>query len=685
MEQKNIEKEKTVLSNRCCNILLLLLKSKTSLKLKDIGKEFGISERATRYDLDSIDNFLVKYNFGVLSRKTNVGVRYSVFGEDRKKLFAAILSEREGTVYDTPASRLMAILVNLILSSSHITIDGEADRLMVSRSTVFKDFEKLRTLFNKGEDVLFSSVLGYVLSGAENDLRITAAKVVLSCCEARDIVEIITYSSDEDSLLAGSKMYKIFEGVDEEGLRKTLSLIVEYKGGVVKDNTFAFCAIALCIALKRNALGLCQNCCDCEYPSDVQAIAAPLFGDDICGHAFVAKLVSYLEELETNDSERLSFPDIQLYCHNLINKISKLYDNDLLSSRLIGVVSEEIIDLIFDDLRGKDKLAPVVDMSDNQELYDIIKEELVLYENILKRKINDSDIARFFRIFHSEYQSHKREVERKKVIVLCPFDKTYSGLVSEKIQSLFDVEVRQSSGLQALSADIKKYGCDLIVSTLQVAFSEIHSVKIGTNFGKDELSLLKEYLPNREIGQHVLKSIKDILNKHEVDQSKVVDILKDISTELNISMEEIKQTSDDGTIVAVANCDAANYHEALEKAGEIMVQAGLVLEGYTAEMIDELEKSKTHMVVMDSVVLAHSRSGALVTKTGGVLIKLNSKVPFIDDEDEKCDLIFAISSTGVDSHFKMIAEISEVLSNEEKLKVLKGNHSEEEIFKLFSK
>ncbi len=666
----------------------MLLKSKSSLKLKDIGKEFGISERATRYDLDSIDDFLLKYDFNVLSRKTNVGVGYSVLGEDRKKLFTAILTEREGTVYDTPASRLMAILVNLILAQSHITIDGEADRLMVSRSTVFKDFEKLRTLFNKESDSLFSSVSGYLLCGDELALRLLASKVVLSVIEARDIVEIITYASGEDSLLAGSKLYKLFESVPESGLQQSLSNIVKFKKGNLRDNTFAFCAVALCVGYSRGDREVFGDVDYADYTftkEEVEEIATPIFGDEKSGHMFVCKLLDYIEELEASGDVRQTFPEIQLYAYNLINKISRLYGLDLLSARLTTVVAEELIDLIFDDLRGKDKLAPTLDMDVDIGLYEVIKAELSIYENILKRKINDNDIARFFRIFYSEHQTFGIVPHRKKVIVLCPFDKTYSRLVAEKIKSMFDVDIFESWGLKALETDIKKHGCDLIVSTLQIGVEDIASVKIGTDFGDHELARIKEYLPTRVMSSNVLKAIKKILVKNEIPEDKVKSVLKEISSELNISLEEIVSADIDGKIAAVEVFEAADYKEALERAGELMVDNGLVESGYIPEMITAVAESKTHMIVMESVVLAHSRKEEYVKKTGGILLKLKNKVPFIHSDDEMCDMVFAICSKGVDSHFQMLAGISDIISDTDKIKILKESNDEMEMFSLFSK
>ncbi len=669
---------------------MLLLKSKTSLKLKDIGTEFAISERATRYDLDAIDNFLLKYNFSVLQRKTNVGVSYSVVGEDRKRLLSAVLDEREGTVYDTPASRLMGILCNLILSTKHIFIDGEADRLLVSRSTVFKDFEKLRLLFNKEKDVLLSSVAGYILEGEEKELRLDCAKVVLSIIEARDIVEIITYSSDDDSLLVGNKMYKLFAGVDEIALRKSLVRIVEHQNGKVKDNTFAFCALALSIAVKREELGFKAVACgeiptNFEYSEEIKQIAVPLFGETESGYSFVTHLLKYLDEVETSVGDQNSFPDIQLVAYNMIKKVSKLSDGVYLLGRLLGVVSEELIDLIFDDLRGKDKLPPSLEIPDESKLYQVLKEELAILEGVIKRKINDTDIGRFFRIFSSEYQLSEKSPERKNVIVLCPFDKTYSNLVAEKIRSMFDVNVFESSGLKSLEKDVNQQNAHVIVSTLPISMEKVESVKIGTNLGEEELVKLKSVLPNRVVNSSVLKNIHQILQKHSIGEEQIFDILRDISVELNIHADLPKPKLDKrGNIASVEFACVDNYLQALEKAGDMLEKAGLVSSEYKSEMIEEVEQSKTHMVVMDGIVLAHSRKAEHVKKVGGVLLRLQEKVPFTGAGDEKCDLIFAISTLGVDSHFELIGEISEVLSSEESLSIVKNSDSEEEILNLFS-
>lgn len=671
-----------MLSNRCCNILLLLLKSNQSLKLKDIGAEFKISERATRYDLDAIDNFLLKFDFDILSRKTNVGVSYNIAGEDRKRLLSAILSEREGTIYDTPTSRLMSVLVNLILSKKHIFIDGEAERLMVSRSTVFKDFEKLRMLFNYEKDTLQSSVLGYILEGEEIKLCIECAKVVLSIIEARDIIEIITYASDGDSLLLGNKMYKLFDGVSEEGLKKSLLMIESTHLENVRDNTYAFCALAIAIAKRRGNIE--KETIKGEYSQEIQNIAQPIFGDSSGGYAFMQSLLEYTRELETSGADKSSFPDIQLFAHNMAKKVSLLTEGVYPSSRLIGVVADELIDLIFDDLRGKDKSPLTIDMSGHENLYQTIKEELQILESIIKRQIVDADIARFYRVFVGAYKFDKVNRDKKTVIVLCPFDKTYSNLVAEKIREMFDVTVFESLGMKVLDRDIKQQSASLVVSTLPLGGSEVDFVKIGSNLEEDTLAKLKDFLPTREVGSGVLKSIYNILKNHDIDNDKIQNILLDISSELNIPMEKPRQEAEsDGKISRVSFISANDYKSALESAGQLLIQTGAVEKEYIADMISEVENSKTHMVVMDGIVLAHSRNDANVKKVGGVLVRLSQKVPFVENGDEMCDIVFAISSSGVDSHFNLIAGISEVLSDASSLEKLRNSKSEEEILQLF--
>ena len=678
-----------MLNNRCCNILLMLLKSENSIKLKNIAKEFDISERATRYDLDEIDNFLLKYDFEILNRKSNQGINYELELEKRYSLFKCIIDEREGTFYDTPAARLMDILINLMLSSECIFIDGESDRLQLSRSTVFKDFEKLRLLINKDVTYLSSSVAGFKLVGDECDMRLQVAKVVLSILESRDFIELIHYVMDGEAVLFSNKIYKLFEGIDMDVFQNTLLGILDYYNNDMSDSSFVFATIALLFGKKRFAFGYINENDDIlDIPDKIREITDMFYEHESKKeYKYIMQIIKFIESSESVKEKDAYFPDLQLVSFNLVQKVSKIDFYVEVNKNIIKTLAEEYINLIFGDMRSKPSVISENEMDRESNIYFAIKEELSSLEKIVKREINDYDIGRFYRIFENERQKNKLKRIKKNVLIICPFDSTLTSMVKDKVKSMFEANVYECSGLKKVHESIKEYNIDLVISTIQLNLNNVSFVKISSFFGNDDFQELKNYLPNRIVDNKMLTNIYNILTKNLNDQQQIEGMIKDIGKELNVNSDYLlsRKNKANSPIDYCEFVEVENYDEAIAKAGELLKKLGKIEDGYISEMKREVEESKTHMVVNDGIVLIHSRSTEFVKDVGCVLLKLKNKVQFCRDKDSYCDLVFAISTTDSNSHLSLLGDISDVLTNKTKLEILKNSENNQEIMSLFQK
>lgn len=120
-------------------------------------------------------------------------------------------------------------------------------------------------------------------------------------------------------------------------------------------------------------------------------------------------------------------------------------------------------------------------------------------------------------------------------------------------------------------------------------------------------------------------------------------------------------------------------YEAIRSAGKLLNELGYVDEEYIDAMVKREDTITTYMGM--GVAIPHGTSDAKgrVKKTGIVMLQYPEGVDF---DGEKAQLIFGIAGIG-DEHLGLLAKISGILEDEEKLEKLKTTNNIDEIMEMF--
>ena len=161
-----------MLNERCVQIVLNLANNKNSIKISEIAKEYNVSNRTVRYDLDSIDQYLEENNLHKIERKPNVGIILIANIEEKRKLLQRLKTINEYNYVLSPDERKNLILSELIQQSGYITINQLADEIMVSRGTLIRDLSNVRQwLEDNALELKSVSKHGIRIAGDEKNLR----------------------------------------------------------------------------------------------------------------------------------------------------------------------------------------------------------------------------------------------------------------------------------------------------------------------------------------------------------------------------------------------------------------------------------------------------------------------------------------------------------------------------------
>jgi PTS system ascorbate-specific IIA component len=108
---------------------------------------------------------------------------------------------------------------------------------------------------------------------------------------------------------------------------------------------------------------------------------------------------------------------------------------------------------------------------------------------------------------------------------------------------------------------------------------------------------------------------------------------------------------------------AKNWTEAIEAAGELLVDAGHVKPEYVQAMTQVVEELGPYIVLIDGFALAHAAPGEVVLENSISFVVLESEVDFGSAKLVKC--VFAMAAKDHESHIDSLGRLAELLSDEQ--------------------
>jgi len=145
----------------------------------------------------------------------------------------------------------------------------------------------------------------------------------------------------------------------------------------------------------------------------------------------------------------------------------------------------------------------------------------------------------------------------------------------------------------------------------------------------------------------------------------------------------IKDLFSKNTIATNLNVDT--WQDAVKAAGNLMLEEGLIEEKYIDSMINKVQELGPYIVIAPGIAMPHSRPEDGVNKTGMSLITLEKGINFGHEKNDPVNLVIALAAKDNKSHISSLAELMDVLGNQELLNKILSSDSSEEIYELLNK
>ncbi len=131
------------------------------------------------------------------------------------------------------------------------------------------------------------------------------------------------------------------------------------------------------------------------------------------------------------------------------------------------------------------------------------------------------------------------------------------------------------------------------------------------------------------------------------------------------------------------NVKVDNWQEAILAAGKLMVDSGAVEDRFSRAMVRVAKEFGPYIVVAPGIALPHARPEDGVIKASIAIVRLKDSVEFGNVDNDPVFLVVALAAVDHEQHIQGLAEVADVLGDEDCIEQLKFAKTKEELRTVF--
>ena len=669
-----------MINERSKMIIGLILDAQRPITINVIAEKLGVSARTVRYDLDSIDDWLLAQGIIQLDRNAGVGLRFSGNVDERKRA-KELMGESNPRYYVlSPQERMALIIAFIAQQPGFITIDKVAERLSVGRSTIVADLVAVKQHFAAYSLTLQTSRrCGLKISGMEKAIR--------SC--------LLDFLSEH--IL---QTVVLFTGMDTKPIEQSVRYMEGQLGVVFSDVAFSRLMLSMALAVKRLELG---RKIELKESTIARLQILPAF--------HVVNLA--LRSLESQTHVQYSVEEIADLTEQIMGSSVTAVDGgiptldlQLLASRLIATIGRRLGANFMNDpqlFQGLVvHLGPALQRCRthsrliNPHLADIEKYQAPLMK-VVKECVADmtgqigapmsaAETGYLTLHFAAAIERSKLGSLRQNVLIVCGVGLGTAKLLSAKLTSLFDVNVIGTVAAHQIELLADKQAIDLVITTISIENIDLPTYEVSPLLTPGDVEKLKAVLRARTTNDLSIHRVLNIVKRHctvQDDESLKKELMSYLGIAAGsegiagLSLRELMSESS-----IKLDVEVKDWEEAVRLGGKLLQDEGKVEEAYIEGMVTAIKQLGPYVVIAPGIALPHAAIRLGVNDVGMSFIRLKNPVAFAAGDRDPIDLIFTFSTPDKTSHVQALHQLGRMIADEDALAVLRQAADVAEILKI---
>ncbi|WP_157109782.1 BglG family transcription antiterminator [Thermanaeromonas toyohensis] len=656
-----------VLTARTQKLLNILMEAEKPLTISYLAHCLAVSPRTIRYDLDRL-RYWVKERGMKLECRPRVGVWLEgkeIIGGEGKFLPLPEL----GTYVFSPDERWKAILALLLRSEKPVTAHKLASELQVSRTTILKDLETVEEwLRYRGLELVRKPKLGFQVLGEEMKWRQAVADLLAAAADENQLYSYLQELSPKSpSKQPRSFLEKICSLISKQEIKELEVIVQETINDLnytVAEGNFYGLLLHLAVALQRIKQGK---------------------------NVFISS--EQLEQLRALDEFRVAY--------KLAERLERTYGVKIPEGEIGNItlhfmgakmrqgspvqtfagVEPYLLEIVQEFVRHTGAVLGFNFFEDKELIIALALHFRVTFHKLrwglsLRNPLLQEIKEKYPQIFFAARQAARRLEEKCQVGI--PEDEI--GYLAVHLAASIERQTSREIRYKALLVCGSGIGtAQLLLTILRKRLPELEIVGLGSVLELPEL--LKgsqvDYVITTvplELKNFPVIQVNPLLQEEDILylRRKLLEsphkggpplMLKDVLTEETISLDvEVK-----------------DWEEAVRAAGRLLVRKGVVEERYVESMVRTVKELGPYIVIAPGIAMPHARPEDGVKQVGLSLVRLRPPVDFGNKANDPVDIVIAIAGVDRSSHLQILAQLSKVLSDKDKLHVLRRARSAKEI------
>ncbi|QUI24565.1 BglG family transcription antiterminator [Vallitalea pronyensis] len=655
------------LNKRQIEIISYLLEINNPVSVKDVAKNFKVSVRTVRYDLELIDDWLNENN-ATLVKIPNQGIKLKVPADrtlllEKLKFLSIenrVLSDRE---------RIRYIVLELITAERALTIEALSEHLYLSRNTVIKILKDVKTyLQTNGLDIEKIRGKGMVITGPETIKRNLMLELFLDTVSINNVLlSVKNRDMYEELIELWENNYKTLSMKHVEEVFALLLHLENEHEFYLTDIALTRLVFYLTISINRLQHGHSVKESKPQIREEKEYQIARLIVqaldqydvvfdeaeiDEIAIYLVGSKSSSTINELKNitltesfSDEVIASTMHIVKYFEREL-KLEFSSDMQLVNGLALHIKSAS------SRIKNKRKIENkyIHQIKEKYPLvFQIARESVIYLETLYNMHIDDEEIGYITLHIRAAYERLSCKESRASALVICTEGISILSILTTKLKEVLpELNIIETCSVY----DYEKYkkDIDMVITTSDFKLGNIDVIKVSPFLENDEIYEIRQFIIRLNKFRQIYKYSKD---KHILG-GKVV-MLQDVLNEEMMALD----------------VQVDNWEDAIIKAGDLLVKKGFVEQAYIDNMVNAVKDLGPYIVIMPGVAFAHARPDQSVKETCMSMITLKEPVNFGSEQNDPVSIVFAFGAPNNNEHLNALQDLAKFLSVEKNINLLK--------------
>lgn len=675
---------------RSLEIAMLLAEDNRFYSYYELSTHFGISERAIRYEINYLKEWIEKLSLKSIEFNRNNGVRLVLTKEEIQYLNQNVSKNQECNLLKFE-ERVLKIILLVIQKNESLYVKDIQEILGISKSTLDNDLKKLRVFLDEYHVTLVSTPkVGLEILGSEISIRIVLNALIQQSCN----VDTYMKRYNENGIFSQIEQ-EVLQYIDGHVIQSVYNefLSKREKNVLVNENYYIHLALNFAISFKRIREGNLIDKFDETYTHyvkahvyDVISVHSPMIENlpmsEKCFLCFI--IDSY--NIHQSPIVKEDWIQIQLITLQLIKNMQTImdiaYEKD---QQLFERLFYHIEALIKRTKQGLSLFNPMTTLIKEQYAYTFyaVKQAIKEIEMHSQTKLDDAEVAYITVHFCASGEKIEKErFEPYRVVVMCGHGVATGELLAQKLNKIEYLDVIGVINSKDLDI-LKRLDAHLVIKTTDIDIPYLPSIKVNPLFNEVDLELLKKELAHCEPLKktkyrvdfkelymdiiHLIQSESEALFSRLQPQIEEVFLQKNLITKEGVQpmLEEVLELNH-----ILPQQNAENWQDAIRLAATPLIEDEYINPSYVDAMIENVNKFGPYIVIAKGFALAHARPEDGVNKLGVSILTLSEPIPFHSAQNDPVKIVLCLAAIDNSSHLKIMSTIATLLNNEQKLEQL---------------